>query len=50
LSFVTIASAYIEADDDAKEVGWWPLADLPDLAFDHKDIIVESLKMVPECN
>jgi 8-oxo-dGTP diphosphatase len=41
-SAVFIADAYIEADDDAKEIGWWPLDALPPLAFDHADIIAAA--------
>lgn len=29
----------IKADDDAKEYGWFPLKELPELAFDHKTIL-----------
>lgn len=29
----------IEAKDDAKEYGWFPLKELPELAFDHKEIL-----------
>ncbi|MCL9809513.1 NUDIX domain-containing protein [Flavobacterium luminosum] len=32
------------AADDAKEAKWFPLDELPELAFDHKEIINEALK------
>lgn len=32
------------ASDDAKEVAWFPVNDLPNLAFDHQDIIEKALK------
>lgn len=34
------------AADDAKEAKWFPLDELPDLAFDHKEIINEALKKI----
>lgn len=33
-----------KAQDDAKSVCWFPLDDLPPLAFDHEFIIKESIK------
>ena len=32
------------ADDDAAETGWFPLKDLPKLAFDHLDIVNLALQ------
>lgn len=32
------------AADDAKDAYWFPIIDLPDLAFDHKEIIAKALK------
>lgn len=34
------------AADDAKEAKWFPIDALPDLAFDHKEIINEALKKI----
>ncbi|MFJ3594658.1 NUDIX domain-containing protein [Streptomyces sp. NPDC090082] len=32
------------AGDDATAARWWPLAALPDLAFDHAEIVAEAVK------
>ncbi|MFF4933558.1 NUDIX domain-containing protein [Streptomyces griseofuscus] len=49
--YVTVAyrlavlpSTPIEAGDDAATVEWWPLSDLPPLAFDHADILAAAIR------
>lgn len=32
------------AGSDAKEVRWWPLDSLPEMAFDHRKIIEEAMR------
>ena len=36
------------AADDAKTLRWFPLSQLPPLAFDHAEIIAEAVKAVPD--
>ena len=35
-----------KADDDAAEAKWWPLNDLPELAFDHQEILEKVIKNI----
>ncbi|MDD2964250.1 MAG: NUDIX hydrolase [Bacteroidales bacterium] len=37
------------AGDDAREVQWWNINQLPPLAFDHNDILKEALHACSEC-
>ena len=36
----------VEAGSDAAEVGWFSTANLPTLAFDHKEIIQKALEII----
>ena len=50
----TVATAFLceyvsgepKGGDDAEEAKWWPLSKLPELAFDHKKIISDALRLV----
>lgn len=37
-----------KASDDASELLWYSINKLPELAFDHKDILTEAAKLSPE--
>ena len=47
VAFLTIidAAAAVEGQDDAAKAQWFPLNALPDLAFDHNDIITDAIKL-----
>jgi len=40
------AEAKVRASDDAVDVKWFSLNDLPDLAFDHRKIISEAISLL----
>ena len=35
----------VEGLDDAANAAWWPLSALPDLAFDHAEIMADAIKV-----
>ena len=44
VAFYTLARwAYVQGGDDAVEARWFNVNKLPDLAFDHKEIVLDSL-------
>lgn len=38
----------VTGQDDADKAKWWPLSDLPHLAFDHYDIIMDAIRKFKE--
>ena len=47
LAIVDEATTVI-GQDDAVKAEWWPLSDLPHLAFDHYDIIQDAIRKYKE--
>lgn len=37
-----VPGTIVEAGDDATRAEWWPLSDLPPLAFDHREIVTAA--------
>ena len=40
----------VTGQDDAAKAQWFPLSDLPDLAFDHADIMQDAIRKYKECD
>jgi 8-oxo-dGTP diphosphatase len=38
----------VNGQDDAAKAEWWPLSTLPELAFDHHDIMQDAIKKYKE--
>ena len=38
----------VTGQDDAAKAEWWPLSDLPHLAFDHYDIMQDAIRKFKE--
>ena len=45
---VLYAALPVQAADDATEARWWPVSALPDMAFDHAEIIRYALGVLEE--
>ena len=44
MAMVRTDAVTVEGDDDASEAAWFPVSELPQLAFDHDDIMAEATK------
>ena len=42
------APVAVTGQDDAANAEWWPLSDLPQLAFDHYDIMQDAIQKYKE--
>ena len=40
----------VAGQDDAAKAEWWPLSDLPHLAFDHYDIMQDAIRLYSQIN
>ena len=48
LALVPFYNSHPKAASDAKEVGWFEIRKLPELAFDHYEIITKAIKKIEE--
>jgi len=48
--YLTNSNQDIKANDDAKELGWFAIGNLPALAFDHKDIVSDFMEYKKSSN
>lgn len=48
IGFVEAGSMLARAKDDAQDVNWFPVDELPVMAFDHRNIILEAMQFVEE--
>ena len=48
VAYYTILDKFVEVSglDDAAEARWFPLTDLPALAFDHDEILRETMRLI----
>lgn len=46
LGFTTLENAEVEGADDAKKAEWFPVDELPLLAFDHGIIVADLIKKI----
>lgn len=42
------APAEVRGQDDAAKAQWFPLSELPTLAFDHTDIMEDAIALLPQ--
>ena len=45
---IVAAPMAVNGQDDAAKAEWWPLSALPELAFDHDEIMRDAIKKYKE--
>ena len=47
--YALVEMADVKGSDDASDARWFPVSDLPPLAFDHKEILERVLEIIHAC-